>query len=894
MKTNSKHLLLVLAASSLVFTLSACGETAQCSSEAASSEAPSSSQQASTAHAITLGEHNHVTLYLSSVSAKVGEKVGVTAVVESAYLYQTVISAGDAIVEMKADPVAIDTLVGSFTMVDQDVVVSAATSDIVHKVTQTSFSDKAAVVFVNDDGSIKTDASGNLVDKLDDAKYGQIINIEPIAFKGFPDDKDFGSVKVNGVEAEQTAQNDYGYIYSFTMGQEDVDITVEIVDRTYWVQAESTNKECTLNFGTNEQPKLNGYFKPGDTVSFSVMANAGYGVENVVTEATTDGKTYVEGATTYDLATAKYSFTMPAAYVYISVLTHASNFPIVLPESVSQFSISSITVDGDTLALDDGYKAKAGSTVSFKIYDSSSEKKVGEASVNGLVITGGEPDDYGTVTYTFVMPACEADLAFTTVYDNHAITINGSDHFSASAELVEGTTETAITEAYSGQKVYLKVTETPATDGKTYLMQVPTASYRVAGATADSNLTITLDKTLNQYYFSMPQYAVAVNITEKEAIWKGKSFVGHFYGGTVNNLSSLNYQLELTEDGNIYWDGSSTALTADSVTENADGSSTVVFTRNSTAYTILAKGNEVFVSSGSSKYIYTKAGTGKPASASGLYASDKSAYVFGFVPTGAAAEYAFYDGTNVTFGVSLTLVSGASWDANGARFEVFNGTTFINAYDVGSTSSKYLTVAAVDAVAGTYTLAAGTDQLVLDGYGLGTLAGASGTYKVNSATEVAFTVSLANSDGTVTLTTTVLTLDATAKTYTAGTPASVTLPAFAGHTFTKSGISFYEDGSYSTNAHGVITLTFSSSAQTLSFKISSSSGYYELADSNTNNVDVAYTYDAATSLVSVNMKNGDGTATDFTFTYDATAKTMTMNQKFSSNFLSNGAVLAQA
>lgn len=886
-------ILLTLAASTLVLALASCGQTT--TSSAASSKASDSSATAASSnvassstsvapvqveHAIEVTKDSHVSVSVSQDSALVGTQISVVAVIESQYLYTVAVKLDGTALTLTPDTINASVFTTSFLMPDKDVTITAGATAITHKVSGPSDIAGAAVVFTDKTGAPLKDTNKNYITSVD-ATYGDVVYFAPIITDAtkFDATKQFGDVKVDGVAVnyvKYVSSGDY-YYYAAQVKDADVAITVDLEAATYLSIAYPKNEHIHLAFkATTTQTIAGGYYEAGAKVTFTAMVDAGYGLVDIVGYAYQSQAFF---ALDYDATTGLYSYTQPTETVYILADTSATSYPIVIgTKNVSAFSVSSITVNGTALAHDDGYNAKFGDVVTFEIYDVSDEKKVSKVTVNGseLDLADAKADGTSGLIFTFTMPACEADIEFETDYDYHDLTITNAAHFSAVAQVIaDDGTATDITQAYAGQKVYLKTTEIAATDGKSYVMSAPSVSYKVGDT--DTAVTVTLDSKLSEYYFAMPNAAASVTMNEKEAIWKGKAFVGTYYGGRNGNT---NYTIQFAEDGTITFDGNATNNDG-TVTEGTD-TTTIVFTRKPSSYTytdtVTIKGNDLFVyeteddDSTIGYYFFSKTGTAKPTAAAYAYTSAKDAYLFSLTPAdGVATEYAMYKDSKAYLGVTVTVISGSAWTDAGAKIKVSDGSTVLGVYTVSGSYTKYLTAVAVDAVAGTYT--SGTNTMVLDGYGVATLAGVEGTYTVDSATQVSVVTKKTETDGSVTVTTTVITIDTTAKTYTAATPTSVTLPAFAGKTF--KGTYEYD---YS-NDTATLQVVFSTSAQTLNFKLSSD----DYSEDDYSFTAVAYTYDSATGIVSFTMNNASGTATAFTLTYDSAANTMKMNEAYGSS-----------
>jgi hypothetical protein len=893
MKSHSskKSLLLVVTSLTAAFVLAGCRITtsadstgavssAAVSSVPASSVAASSVAPAATAHKITIEAAEGMKIIADKTEAEKGEKVGLTVIVSSGHLVAPTVTVGKTVCTLSVingNPGVFST---GFTMPDSDVTVVGTIDPIIHTVTATVPENVYGFFYDPTAGDWLKDDTGNYITEIDNAHYGDIYFFQPLETKVYAATaKMVKGITVNGDDAVSAGENDYGEYYAIPVFDLNIKIKVVETDRTYLSIGYSKNTHVAIGFKTLAGGILT-YNRAlsGAKVTFTAKPDSGYGLLSIFAYDTVAQAPIADFA--YDVAAGTYSYTQPAAQVYIVASTEATSYPIYVgTKDTYGFSISSsMTVNGATLSGSEPKIAKAGDVVTFDTYDVSDAQKFTKVMVNGVALTPTTAeDDNGKSTYTFTMPACEAKITYEIAYDNHAITVVNAAHFTATTHIINtDKTTTDVTEAYAGEKVYLTTAEVASTDGKSYVMQTPVVTYKTSDTASDSKLTVTKDTTTGEYYFTMPKYAVTVTMVEKEAIWKGKSFVGTYYGG---KNGGTNYKIQFTEDGSIYWDTNATAFSDITMTENTDGTATCTLTRSGYyTYTdaITIKGNNVFIKetedddSTVGLYFYTKTGAAKPTSAGYAYTSAKDAYVFGITPTKGANEYAFYDGTNVIIGATVTILSGAAWNDSGAKIMVKNGDTLLGVYTVSGSYTKTLTAVAVGAEAGTYKLADGTKPIVLDGYGLATYDGVAGTYTI-SGTTVTIVTSV-TADGSTTVTTSVVEIDTTAKTYTVTSSTPIILPAFAGKAYSGS-FSYYND-SNNKKTDGVCKITFGATAQTVTVYCSApnyNTGWGS-ADVTKTYSNVAYTYDATAKKVSVTLNS-----LPVSFTYDDTANTFTVN-----------------
>lgn len=919
---KSKKLLLVMTAATLVVGLSSCTSKSQVST---GSDTATSASVAPVAHDIAIEKDEHVNVYTSVKSALAGVNVVVTAVVEGdSYLYSEAITMNGTALTMTPDSINAGVITGSFTMPDEAVTIKAVSTLVTYKVNLTVPDGVAGLFF----DQAPTDAlieAGTYTTSLEDGVMGKTYYFEPVSLKTLDVTKMIGNVTIAGEVVDYTDYNSYGNYYGFTFPDADVEISVALTDKTYLAYGYSKNSShVVLNFKGNASYSYHfARSKAGDTVTFTTTVDAGYGLDYIIAYAIDSSTGKVAGLVdvTFDPSKYSYSFTQPSAVVWIVAGVEATAFPITLnkvavDEKTDLYEKnyvtfrSGITVEHGnektSLSISDGYKAQYGDLVTISATDGSDAYKITDVTLNGESV--GEPtiDGSGDYVYSFLMPASQAVLAITADFDTHDITVTASSHFTATTELITAAAttgdpdvETAITSSYAGQKVYIKTNATEvqdATDSKYYQLSAPTASYITkdsSGNDVTNAVTVSYDSTKALYYFTMPKYAVTVTLNEALETYHGEAFVGTYYGGYNGNTST---KMSIDVTGAIVWDSGSYKTSDVAITKNNDGtvSGSFKLVRYGTTYvyTFAIKGDFLglyyveeggTLSSTSNVYIMTK-NTAAPKAAA--YASDSTnkTYLYSITPNGATdASFVYFDMTAKTFkfGVLVTLIKGTTWTDSGSRIKIMDGTTEIGVYDIGgSTYSRTMTKVASDAVAGSYKLASATeDTLSLDGYGIATYNGVTGTYTVVSATQVTVVTSVSG-----TVTTTTIDLDTTAKTYAVnGTPVSVTLPEFAGSSYRNSTINYREWMNDSYQTDGVGTFAFSATASTLTFTLTNPDGYEFGASGYPTKItrsDIAYTYDATAKTVTFTMNDSQGTSTVFTLTYDATAKTMTMDKNF--------------
>ena len=285
---------------------------------------------------------------------------------------------------------------------------------------------------------------------------------------------------------EQATTEKAKTVYTFTMPDDDVTISVTKDAKTYEVkQAATTHGKLEISPATAAE---------GETVTVKVAPDDGYalkenGLKVTYTDADNNAKTVEVKADTEKANT--YTFAMPAYPVNVSA------------EFVKEYKVTAATVDNGTVTVDPT-AAVEGETVTVNV-----TPDAGYAlKENGLKVT--YTDAEGTVnvaegekanTYTFAMPAANVTVSaeFEPVKaETYSVAINSSDYGKVTAdkitEVMAGDIVTLTVEPVDNDSMLTKLAENgleikdskntvvsykAVAEGKTYTFEMPAADVTV-------------------------------------------------------------------------------------------------------------------------------------------------------------------------------------------------------------------------------------------------------------------------------------------------------------------------------------------------------------------------------------------------------------------------------
>lgn len=268
----------------------------------------------------------------------------------------------------------------------------------------------------------------------------------------------------------------------------------------------------------------------GDTVSFSLNLLPGFYFEGTLLVADANGDAVQCTVDGYD-----YTFTMPAGNVTITVTADLNDFTISRDTEV----IDAIKSEDDKKT--DVFSAVPGTQLKFAVLENI-DWIYDKVYVDGNEVTKGE-DNY----YHFTMPTHPVKISTNKAHKNYAITTNAADLTLTTTNMyIDTEAKTAVTEAYKGQVVYLKLTyevslvkyTVTAKDGKKNTIEVTAVEGEdnlYSFTMISSEITVTIaEEDWSKYY--------GYYVTNKE--WKAKEFWGStdsLNTYTQTNFTSLSY-----------------------------------------------------------------------------------------------------------------------------------------------------------------------------------------------------------------------------------------------------------------------------------------------------------------------------------------------------------------
>lgn len=251
-------------------------------------------------------------------------------------------------------------------------------------------------------------------------------------------------------------------------------------------------QKYTLTNGSNDKVVLEGLpgeAKAGDAISFTLRLLPGYyfAEELTITDASGNPIEYTEGD---DYV---FTFTMPASNVTIAVTSDYTDFIITKDSDVID-----VVLNGTN---EEVYSATPGTALKFKTIDNI-DWEYDEVYVDGKVVTKGE-DDY----YHFTMPTHPAKITTNKKEKNYNLNFS-TDGLTLSQTLMYiGEDETAVTQAYKGQEVYLKFT-----------YEVELVKYTLTVKDAKGNaIKVTQDEAEGKvalYHFTMISSEITISVVE--------------------------------------------------------------------------------------------------------------------------------------------------------------------------------------------------------------------------------------------------------------------------------------------------------------------------------------------------------------------------------------------
>ncbi len=769
---KKSNLLFVLSAFALVGGMTGCSPTKP------STSTSTSTSTVATKHAVVIPTSVAGAYVTASHSEAVaGDSVKLTVALTDPTNYELKsVKVGEQVLKGTADANNANVFHYSFVMGDADANVSVVTEKIVAPVVE-----KHAVV-------VPTSVAGAYVTaSRSEAAEGDEVDIT-VALTD-PTNYELKSVKVGDkvLEGKVDANNKYVFHYSVVMGKADVNVSVVTE------QIVAPTKDHTISFEGKDLAfalEMPQDANVGEHVSFKVAARSGYEITSVKVVKVSAAASAEEGeeAPKEELVEVAgdpvvgYSFDMPDADVVIKAEALGAYFKVNADDEKTIFQAkgstsydSKLKVSSFVYSFIDSEKVEQKTKSSY--FRAGSEVTVVAkhnpfAIVNKFFANGVELEKVDSDTanmYKFTMPATNVELSVDPADKKVEVNVDAGEHTSTSLYRIKADkSHEETTFGYPGETLYLDL-EINEADAEDYILPssvsstmarynddkaLTTASCNISttqqsGAT---NLKATYSILVTSYYTS----AGAIEVNAHERYLKqylGKAFVGQYYGYEIYNSNFYGSGLQLTmgADGSLTIPGSYAAKT-DTVVECDDENKTV---------TLKDRGVAKYSANGSIWFFYDKNKSFADtfffsknfASASAIqkrvYAKN-NLFIGEFyekVDGNEVVRASIFMNKNdktVVVDPTIEMVSGSDISASNAKFLVKDGETLVAAIGIGD---EY----------GTYSN--GDSTLVLDGAGVATLDGVTGTYVIDAANKNKVTV-------TVNETEHVYTIDKSAKTFT--------------------------------------------------------------------------------------------------------------------------------
>ncbi|MCH5172192.1 MAG: hypothetical protein J1F31_05150 [Erysipelotrichales bacterium] len=688
-------------------------------------------------------------------------------------------------------------------------------------------------------------------------------------------DNDFAlnEVAVNG--AVLTAADSEGSVYhfNFLMGEEDANVTVKVTDlteRDHMITFEGNGLAYAIDLpdGANT----------GDIVSFKVSVQSGNELQSV---KVMNGEEEVEVTGT---SATGYSFVMPDADVKVVASTIGGYFRVGIDDSDafvdlgkdledesddkhyshSEFIWGFINQEG-VAKLDTSTFVRAGEKAKV-ILKSSYYGTASHFYANGVEFFADEENETNYNVYSFTMPASDVTLSVTAAKKEIALNIDADeDILDVLIYDPADTSKTPVTNAVPGTKLYIQATvkeekkaEWDIKDVNGYFKTHSTVSSKDVVDDAMSSSTTDWSNTSayatfakvdeHTKSFTVPSQkfwaedAMTIKLTLKDlTIFANESFVGEWFGHEFYNYKKYSNDTGIFITINSAGEMNATGY----MPSNLNGKAIESIVEEGHAK--LLDGRDFFYNDqmGLINYSTSYINNAKEVYVVGKHSQANSTIEF-HTYTDESNEFFVVRGYEVIEG-EKTLIGAAYCDnkrPEGEKFvmdvdvELLKGTDVDSANVAFSVSKngEVLKTVGLGAEKGTYTNADKGD-LVLDGLGNATLAGATGTYTFNSANNKV-TLIIENTKYEITLDTEELTY-----TINSQTTLNENNDPFKGNVYT---------GSYrfeSWDGTGTFTITVSFGEEPV----------------------VTYTQTTTSNRV----KDYEASATEVSYTFDAEARTVT-------------------
>ncbi len=610
--------------------------------------------------------------------------------------------------------------------------IKEGTTSITASATDGGVSDVVMVhVFHNYAVTVNAPAGVN-VEVVSQAKAGELVYVD-LTY-------DTTALVVDSVLANDVELGTEDGRYYFYMPSEDVEITVTASPYVYYYQVISKQTGMV-------HLETTGAYAVGEQVSIPFTVLPGYqfnGTVKVYKNLTAfDPMDRIE--VTSSIVNGLIQFAMPNENVEIELDITASIFTISKDDAYSH--ISSLKADDSTVyATNDTYDAKYGQTIKVNFVYESSTSCV-QAKPTGIYIPEMEltvPMESNAAT--FVMPYYDVTIKVLTTPVYRNMTLVASEHIAIEAYLRVDDEYVLITEsrAVYGDKVYLKLT---STDESLYQVRSVQGVYNTQDYSYTSYLYPVLEDD-GYYSFTMPQVdlskTLTITITEKDmTLFTDAPFIGNYLGvelySSYSSLTAFSSKQNTVIDssGLMVQGDSSSTIKENTIREYVSETNTLNITNYEDSDGVAYYKDNLIASHW--RYSGTQlVTTDMIFLIKKLNATDEdSLYTFSGVYVGANYYFgqAWRDGVlyqtfladiqkqTVESNPEFVFETGTKVTDSDATYDVYVNDKLIYHVDNKTTVSSY------DGLQGTYTNAA-TEELVIDGLGKATYAGASYTYMV--------------------------------------------------------------------------------------------------------------------------------------------------------------------
>jgi hypothetical protein len=382
-----------------------------------------------------------------------------------------------------------------------EVMVLEATPGSVYTFTMPAGSVTVTVTFVDtysvtiaqtDDATVTTDVST--------AVAGDTVTVD---ITDVASGKLFSTISVTDASGNAVAVSEVtaGSVYTFTMPDSDVTVTVTISDIQIIIIGTHSVTVNSVDGATVTSSASSAASGNAITITVSDVASGKTVNSIVVTDASGNAVEVIQQSTTDN--TWQYTFTMPDSDVTVTVTISDIQIIIIGAHNVTVDSVSDATVTTSASS------AVAGNTVTITISDITSGKTVGsvavtDASGNAVEVTQQSTTD-STRQYTFTMP--DSDVTVTVTISDIQIIIISPYQITVSS--TNGATVTADSTAYSGSTATVEISD----------IESGAVFDSIAVTDSSGNAVSTTEVTAGEKYtFTMPSSDVTVTVTLKYKI----------------------------------------------------------------------------------------------------------------------------------------------------------------------------------------------------------------------------------------------------------------------------------------------------------------------------------------------------------------------------------------